>query len=120
MTDPRRIHQLAVGCYLSLFILLVVWQVWLAPPPREYLSLIVLILIGPLLLPLRGLLHGRRYTIAWSGMLILIYFIHGIASMAEPGLVRWLGGLEILLSLSYFTLTIRYLRLTGSRRHAPS
>ena len=30
-----------------------------------------------LLLPLRGILHGRPYTHAWTGYLCMLYFSHG-------------------------------------------
>ncbi|RFA30436.1 hypothetical protein CAI21_05000 [Alkalilimnicola ehrlichii] len=115
MNNPRTVHLLAVTCYLSLFALLMAWLIWLAPPAPEYRSIALIFLVGPLLLPLRGILHARRYTFSWSGMLILIYFVHGIASMAAAGPARWLGAIEIVLSLSYFILAIRYLRITGSK-----
>lgn len=117
LTDPRTLHRLAVTSYLGLMALLLAWLTWLSPPPRELISLALVALIGPLLLPLRGLLYARRYTMAWSTMLILVYFVHGAASAATPGLNRWLGLVEVALVAVYFTTAILYIRATGSKAH---
>ncbi|ABI55873.1 DUF2069 domain-containing protein [Alkalilimnicola ehrlichii MLHE-1] len=117
LSHPRTLHRLAVASYLGLMALLLAWLTWLSPPPRELISLALVVLIGPLLLPLRGLLHARRYTMAWSTMLILVYFVHGAASAATPGLNRWLGLLEVVLVTVYFVTAIVYIRATGSKAH---
>lgn len=114
MSSPQTVHRLAIAIYLGLISLLLVSTLWLDPPPARLMSPLLLILIGPLLFPLRGLLHGRRYTIAWSSMLILLYFLHGTA-VAATGHV-WIGGLEIVLALGYFSLAIRYVRITNPAR----
>ena len=116
LSSPRALHRTAVASYLGVMALLVLWITWLSPPRPEFISLALIALLGPLLFPLRGLLHARRYTMAWSTMLILLYFVHGVASMASPGPGRWLGLLEVVLVVIYFTTCILYIRATGSRR----
>lgn len=116
MSSPHTIHRLAVAAYLGLIGLLLVSTLWLDPPPARLMSPLLLILIGPLLFPLRGLLHGRRYTIAWSSMLILLYFLHGTAVAATGH--AWIGGIELVLVLAYFSLAIRYVRITNPARQA--
>jgi uncharacterized membrane protein len=106
------LHRLAIVVYLALMALLMLRFTWLAPPPRSLISVSLLLFAGPLLIPLRGLLRGRRYTIAWSTLLILAYFIHGTATAAEGGMGFWLGLAEISLSLGYFFLAILYIRST--------
>jgi len=113
MSNTRVVHRLAVTAYLSLIPLLLLWLIWLAPLPAGATSPALLILLGPLLIPLRGILHGRRYTIAWTSMLILLYFLHGVAAAAGGGRAAWLGGTEIVLALGYFGLAIRYVRLSS-------
>lgn len=113
MSTARGVHRLAVASYLGLMGLLLLWLIWLAPLPASIRSPALLILLGPLLLPLRGILHGRRYTMAWSSMLILLYFLHGVTAVAGGGRAAWLGGLEIVLALVYFAFAIHYVRLSN-------
>ena len=113
MTSAHTVHRLAIAAYLGLIALLLLWLVWLAPLSAGATSPALLILLGPLLLPLRGILYGRRYTMAWTSMLILLYFLHGVAAAAGGGRSAWLGGTEIVLTLAYFGLAIRYVRLSN-------
>ena len=65
-------------------------------------SLLVLKTI-PLLLPLFGILRGKRYTYRWSTLLIWLYFAEGVMrAMTEPLPARWLASVEIILSLVFF------------------
>jgi uncharacterized membrane protein len=113
MNTARIVHRLAIAAYLGLIALLLLWLLWLDPLPARLLSPALLILLGPLLLPLRGILHGRRYTMAWTSMLILLYFLHGVAAAAGNGRAVWLGGMEIALAVAYFGLAIHYVRLSN-------
>lgn len=65
----------------------------------------------PLLLPLRGILHGRRYTYQWACMLILLYFTEGVVrawSDRPPSSI--LAIIEIALSTIFFFASIYYTR----------
>lgn len=117
MKLTRAIHRAAAGCYLALFALLAAWLLWLDPPPDALVSIAALVLMAPLLLPMRGVIAGRRYTLAWSTMFIMLYFVHGVSAAAGPPPARWLGLAEALLSVVYFTLAVLYIRLT--RHNAP-
>jgi len=48
--------------YFGLLILIVNWFTWIAPPQQVPRSFLLIALAGPLLFPLRGIIHGRRYT----------------------------------------------------------
>ena len=74
MTLPRLLYGLTLTGYFGTLILLTAWFAWLYPPTKAPVSLTLLLIVGPLLLPLRGLLHARRYTISWSCFLALLYF----------------------------------------------
>lgn len=92
-----------------LIILSVVWELWLAPmrPGGSWLVLKAL----PLLVPLRGILHGRRYTYQWTAMLVLAYFTEGVVrAWAESGAVRVFASLEIALTLILFSATLVFAR----------
>ena len=104
----RRVASISL---LALIALCLLWELWLAPL-RPGGSLVALKAL-PLVLPLRGILAGRRYTYQWSSMLILAYFAEGVTrAWAEQGLSRTLAVSEIVFSLTFFTAAVSYARLT--------
>lgn len=113
MTPQRWAHGAAVAGHLGLIALLLAWFTVIAPPAeRGYVAPLLVLLTGPLALGLRGILHGRRYTCAWTSLLSLGYFIHGAAVYAGDGAHRWLGAVEAVLSLLLFTGCVVYVRLS--------
>jgi len=92
------------------------WELWLAPlrPGGSYLALKAL----PLVLPLAGILDGRRRTYQWSSMLVLAYIAEGtVRAWSESGASRQLALAEILLSVFFFAAVVSYARATQTRRH---
>ena len=73
--------------------------------------LVLLVLVLPLFTPLRGLLHGRRYTIAWSCFLAVCYFTHGVVESYSSPVTRHLGLLEVTLTSLWFLAALAYIRL---------
>jgi uncharacterized membrane protein len=110
------IRLLRIGAGSSLIALILVclaWEGWLAPFKPQGSTLIFKAL--PLLLPLFGILRGKRYTYQWASMFILIYFTEGVVrACVDNGVSARLAVVEILLSLIFFTCTIFYARLTRS------
>ena len=110
----RPIHILQFGASLSLILLIVLclgWEGFLAPLKPNGSNLILK--AAPLLLPLFGVLKGRRYTYQWSSMFILIYFTEGaVRAWSDQGLSALLAFIEVLLSLTYFGCAIFYAKLT--------
>lgn len=111
----RMLYRGAVISYMALILLLMAWLLWLAPPPPALRSPMLLLLGLPLLLGLRGVLQGRRYTLQWTAMLSLVYFIHGVLAAAGPAPERWLGSAEVALALAYFGLALLHLRSAPRR-----
>ena len=65
----------------------------------------------PLLAPLMGMLHGRRYTAQWSAMLMLAYFAEGVVrAWSEHGPARALSLAEVALACVYFASAVAYAR----------
>ncbi len=111
---------IALAGYFGLFGLLLLWYAWLEPPDRLPTALVLILLVGPLLTPLRGLLHGRPYTYAWTSFLALFYFTVGIFNVAGPMVHPWLAWLEIGLSTQLFLGAVLYVRVRSQeRRTAP-
>ena len=103
------LHWGACVCLVALIALCVAWELWLAPlrPGGSWLVVKVL----PLLLPLRGVLKRDNYTMQWSILLIWLYFTEGaVRASSDAGASAWLGALEVLLCLLYFTCAAMYLR----------
>lgn len=117
MTDrPRGIavcRALALAAHLALLALVLNWHTWLAPPAQAPISLMLALVAIPLLLPLRGLLHGRAYTHAWTSFLALPYFALGVDAVAAGVRPAWLGWAVIATSLTLFTAAVGFARLQG-------
>ena len=96
---------------LALLFLCLAWELRLAPlrPGGSWLALKAL----PLLLPLMGILHGRRYTYQWASMLILAYLAEGVVrAFGDIGASPALALAEALLALVFFISAVFYARLT--------
>lgn len=117
---PRLLSSSRIAASISLLGLIMLclgWEIFWAPlrPGGSLLFLKTL----PLLLPVFGILRGKRYTYQWSGMLILFYFTEGaVRSWSESGLSRGLAIIEVLLSLVFFASVIVYAKYTGRRYQA--
>jgi len=100
---------------ILLIALCLAWELWLASlrPGGSMLALKAL----PLLLPLFGILRGRRYTYQWAAMMILLYLIEGVVRGAtDSGAMQLLAGLETLLALVFFSSTVLYAKHSAARK----
>lgn len=96
---------------IALILLCLAWEGWLAPLRPEG-SMLILKAV-PLLLPLFGILRGKRYTYQWASMFILLYFTEGVVrAWSDEGLSAQLALLEVVLTVTFFICTIFYARLT--------
>lgn len=102
--------------YFGLFVLLLLWFTVLVPSVNFPVSLTLLIFVGPLLLPLRGLLYQRSYTHAWTAFLVLIYFTHGVVEAWSNPAERWLAGLEIIFSLLLLCGCVWFIRFAAKTK----
>lgn len=109
--SPRQINLAAIASLVALIALCVAWELWLAPlrPGGSWLVLKA----APLLLPLFGILHGRRYTHQWASMLALAYLAEGLVrASSDPGASARLALLEISLATAWFAACVAYARVT--------
>ena len=116
--DPNRARVgrvLTLVGHLGLIALILAWFGWIAPPATLPRALPIAALAVPLLFPLRGILHGRRYTHQWTSFLAMPYFAIGIDAWFNAAAnSAWLGGTLVLLSLALFAGTVTYARYTAS------
>lgn len=118
--DRIKIFRLGASFSLiSLILLCIAWEGWLAPLKPSGSQLILKAV--PLLFPLFGILRGHRYTYQWASMFILFYFTEGVVrAWADNGVSARLAGAEIILSVIFFTCAIFYARLTRSHKKSPN
>jgi len=116
--DPRLAgigRALTLIGHLGLIALLSAWFTFISPPEVLPRVLPLVLLVGPLLIPLRGTLNGRRYTHQWVGFMASVYFAGGIDAWANPRPGdMWLGMLLTLLSLALFVGSVMVARYTPS------
>ncbi|NWG39159.1 MAG: DUF2069 domain-containing protein [Hydrogenophilaceae bacterium] len=109
----RTLQFVASASLIALIFLNLAWELWLAPlkPGGSWLVLKAVVL----LIPLMGILKGRRYTYQWMSMFILLYFTEGIMrAWSDKGLSATLGLIEIGLSVVFFLAAISFAKLTAT------
>ena len=103
------LYRVAAVALVGLIILCLVWELFVAPvrPGGSYLVLKVI----PLLFPLRGVLKGNIYTLQWSSMLVLLYFMEGVTrAWSDPNPMSvMMAGIEIVLSFVFYLCALFYL-----------
>lgn len=109
-------RRVASASLIALIVLCAAWELWLAPlrPGGSWLVLKA----APLLVPLFGILHGRRYTYQWASLLIQLYLLEGLTrAFSDSGAMRWLAIAETGLALAFFAAALAYARQTAPSRN---
>ncbi|QID17299.1 DUF2069 domain-containing protein [Nitrogeniibacter mangrovi] len=111
--STRHLIWISSALWFALIVLCTAWEAWLAPlrPGGSWLILKAALL----LIPLRGILHGRRYTYQWASMFVLLYFMEGVVRAGDPGAAGLMARIEIVLTVAVFFPMILY-----AKRTAPS
>lgn len=112
----KRLQLAASASLIALIFLCLLWELWLAPlkPGGSWMAAKAF----PLLLPLFGILNGRRYSYQVSSLLALLYLLEGsvrATSDTEPS--QWLALAETLLALVFFCSVVAYARLSAPSRN---
>lgn len=101
----------ACALWIALVLLGLAWELRLAPlkPGGSWLVLKVL----PLLVPLRGLLHGRRKAFQGATLLVWLYAAEGgLRAWSDPGPSARLAIVEAAIAVAFFAAAVLYLRAT--------
>jgi uncharacterized membrane protein len=111
VTHATRYQISASACLISLIFLCLIWEGWLAPlkPGGSWM-----VLKGAfLLVPLFGILRGKRYTYKWLSLFIQFYLMEGLLrATSDHGLIQQLAMIETILATALFALTILFVRAT--------
>ena len=109
MESPKFFHMGAIGSLVVLILWLVAWEWFVAPlnPGGSWLVIKVI----PLLIPLRGVIKRDIYTLQWTSMVILLYFIEGVvrAWSDKSPTSQFMAWGEIVLVCVYFTCALLFL-----------
>jgi uncharacterized membrane protein len=107
---PRIFHGGAIASLVLLIVWLLAWEMVIAPLQQGG-SLLALKAL-PLLIPLRGVVKRDLYTLQWSSMVILLYFVEGIVRgySDQRELSRMMAWGEVVLVCVFFTCALLYLR----------
>lgn len=106
---------ITVASVLLMVLLTMLWELWLSPlyPGGSWLAAKALIM----LLPLRGLLHGKRYTFQWYTMFVLLWLLEGIMrAYAEQGVGRYLALIQVVLVVLSYTTANLYAKYSAPSR----
>ncbi len=109
MNRIRAAHLISLLGYFALFFLLLGSIATRAADEQPSRLFLLLLLVGPLLFPLRGLLHGRPYTHAWSGFMALVYFVIAIGIAAGEKTLL-IGIAETMAAALWFFGSLFYVR----------
>jgi uncharacterized membrane protein len=113
MTSTLRIaNGITLLGYFGLITGIYVWHMWINKTPDYAISMMLVIQLGPLMFPLRGLLNGKAYTHAWSMYLAIFYFVVGVWYAGADAEMLF-GMYVIACSLVFFTGTLLYTRYAG-------
>jgi uncharacterized membrane protein len=107
----RFANMMAIVSLIALIGLCLAWELRLAPIQAGGSWLVLKVL--PLLAPLFGILHGRRYTHQWASLLILAYLTEGLVRVTtDAGMMRVMAGLETALATTFFVASVYFARIT--------
>lgn len=104
-------QNLALIGYFFLLIILMINIVWLIPSRHFPTALVLIVIAGPLLFPMRGLLNNNTYTYQWASFLSLAYFAHGISEISAYPDIWYAGLLETLASVIMYFGCVMYARI---------
>ena len=110
----KKLHfsqNLALVGYFSLFIILMINIVWLIPSRQFPTALVLIVIAGPLLFPMRGLLNNNTYTYQWASFLSLAYFAHGISEISAYPEIWYAGVFETLAAVLMYLGCVMYARV---------
>ena len=107
----RHYRLLASTSLVALITLCIAWEGWLAPlrPGGSWMTLKGALL----LLPLFGVLRGKRYTYKWLSLFVQFYLLEGLTrATSDNGLSQWLAAGETVLATVLFASCVLYVRST--------
>ena len=111
-------RAISLLAYLGLIAWVMAWIIFLGDVARQHVSLWLVLLVTPLLLPLRGVLAGGDKAIIWGTLVVLLYAVHGgVVAWSDPRPALAGTGRESGLALAYLfsaSFFVRWRALTAT------
>jgi uncharacterized membrane protein len=102
-----RLRALAAACLISMIVLGLAWELWLAPTGGRTWAVKVL----PLAFGIAGVLRFRMFTYRWLSLLVWLYVAEGASrAVTEHGPAVPLGWAQALLGLLLFGACAAHVR----------
>jgi len=102
------LHWLAIASLIGLIANALAWELFVAPGAGPAVLAFKAL---PLLMPLFGILRGRRYTYQWAPMLVLAYFVEGVMrGYVDGGSVAVAAWAQALLATAFILSAAYYAR----------
>ena len=99
---------LTLAGYFGLLLLILNWFTWYSPPLEVPRAFLLIVLLLPLILVLRGLLHARVRAHFWASFLALWYFIIGVDVIFNYASHQLLGWGMAVLSVCFYAGSVWY------------
>ena len=109
MSFESVVRSLTLWLWTAVVLSLLAWMMVGYPWP------ICLLAALPLLVPLNGLLRGRRHTYAWATLFAIPYLVFALTELLVNPAARWVAGMSLFLVFGWFCTMILFLR--ASRVH---
>lgn len=103
-------RQISLVSYAATLLLTFNWITWYSPPDNVPRALILLILVVPLVLPVRGFLHGRAMSYVGVAMVAMWLFAAGLDIAFYEKSWSTLGWALVVCSVVLFVSCYFYLR----------
>lgn len=114
MNAPQIVRLVVLALLAALAAALVAWQ----RAPLAAGSLAPLLWLVPLLFPLPGLIRGKRYTYAWSTLVVIGYVALALTEIIAQPPARSLPAAILFVSFALFVALVAYLRVTRRGRES--
>lgn len=111
-------RQISLVSYAATFLLTFNWITWYSPPQDVPRALILLILVVPLVLPVRGFLHGRAMSYIGVAMVAMWLFAAGLDIAFYEQNWSTLGWALVVCSVVLFVSCYFYLRYLPKPVHS--
>jgi uncharacterized membrane protein len=110
MSFESAARSLTLWLWTAVVLSLLAWMMVGYPWP------ICLLAALPLLVPLNGLLRGRRHTYAWATLFAIPYLVFALTELLVNPAARWVAGMSLLLVFGWFCTMILFLRASRAHR----
>lgn len=113
MIRTRLARAASLVGYFGLLALVSAWAAIGAPADRMAVAPVLMLAVVPLLVWLRGILHGRPRAHFWVSVVALLYMAHGVVELLSDTASRDLSILEVVLSLTLYFGAVFFARFRG-------